>query len=136
MSLRGQVGVHTFKTTARDAGVAGLMAYAQGSAYKAAVATIALLAALGVALALPAQGAFVAVNQNTWPSTPFVQSATGAAWSSPTSPVQSYLQAVAYGGGLYVAVGGPGAVLTSPDAVTWTPRASGASGNFLNIAYG
>jgi hypothetical protein len=41
------------------------------------------------------------------------------------------LSGVTYGNGLFVAVGSYGTILTSPDGVSWTARASGTS-NFLN----
>jgi hypothetical protein len=42
---------------------------------------------------------------------------------------------VTYGNGLFVAVGEDGAILTSPDGVSWTRRTSG--GNLLyGVTYG
>ncbi len=46
------------------------------------------------------------------------------------------LYAVAYGAGLYVAAGVDGTILTSPDGVTWTRRASGVSYTFLGVTSG
>jgi hypothetical protein len=43
---------------------------------------------------------------------------------------------VTYGNGLFVAVGDGGAILTSPDGVTWTPRTSGTSNTLFGVTYG
>ena len=45
-------------------------------------------------------------------------------WRSPV-PTGNDLAAVTYGNGIFVAVGGAGTILTSPDGVTWTQRVSG-----------
>ena len=47
-----------------------------------------------------------------------------------------YLTAVTYGNGLFVAVGDRNAILTSPDGVTWTQRASGTVGFLRGVTYG
>jgi len=51
------------------------------------------------------------------------------------------LNGVAYGkdlngNGLFVAVGGGGTILTSPDGITWTLQTSGTSNTLYGIAYG
>jgi hypothetical protein len=46
------------------------------------------------------------------------------------------LNAVAYGNGLFVAVGYGGTILTSPDGAGWTARTSGTSNALLGVAYG
>ncbi|MDS4027079.1 MAG: hypothetical protein RKO25_08895, partial [Candidatus Contendobacter sp.] len=46
----------------------------------------------------------------------------GSAWE--VALRSDALVSVAYGAGLYVTVGGDGAIQTSPDGVTWTPSAS------------
>jgi hypothetical protein len=46
------------------------------------------------------------------------------------------LGGVAYGNGLFVAVGWNGAILTSPDGVTWTQRTSGTGNGLNGVAYG
>jgi hypothetical protein len=49
------------------------------------------------------------------------------------------LGGVAYGNGLFVAVGGfldSSAILTSPDGVSWTARASGTGNQLLGVTYG
>jgi len=46
------------------------------------------------------------------------------------------LYAVAYGNGLFVAVGDDGAILTSRDGVNWTARTSGTSNWLSGVAHG
>jgi hypothetical protein len=46
------------------------------------------------------------------------------------------LYGVTYGNGLFVAVGGDGAILTSPDGVTWTARTSVTSYSLYSVTYG
>jgi hypothetical protein len=46
------------------------------------------------------------------------------------------LEGVTYGNGLFVAVGDGGAILTSPDGVTWTPRTSGTDNSLYGVAHG
>jgi photosystem II stability/assembly factor-like uncharacterized protein len=46
------------------------------------------------------------------------------------------LNAVAYGNGLFVAVGYGGTILTSPDGAGWTKRTSGTSNGLVGVAYG
>jgi hypothetical protein len=43
---------------------------------------------------------------------------------------------VAYGNGLFVAVGPYGTILTSPDGVSWTRRTSGTSSWLSGVTYG
>jgi hypothetical protein len=45
------------------------------------------------------------------------------------------LRGVAYGNGLFVAVGDRGTILTSPDGVNWTERTSGTNWLF-GVTYG
>ena len=45
------------------------------------------------------------------------------------------LSAVAYGNGLYVAVGWTGNLLTSPDGVEWTKKELGTTNNLLGVNY-
>lgn len=65
--------------------------------------------------------------------------ADGTTWTARTSGVGQALNSVAYGNGLFVAVGDAGVILTSPDGTNWTTRA-GANAmttyNFLSVAYG
>lgn len=48
----------------------------------------------------------------------------GLAWASSTSKVTADLQGICITDSLYVASGANGTLLTSPDAITWTPRSS------------
>jgi hypothetical protein len=57
-------------------------------------------------------------------------SADGATWTSRTSGTTADLLGVAFGGGLWVAVGNAGGddfVITSSDGTTWTPAATGTA---------
>lgn len=56
----------------------------------------------------------------------------GDSWDNITARYTS----VAYGNGMYVAVGAGGLVKTSPDANTWTARASGTENNLWKVIYG
>jgi hypothetical protein len=68
---------------------------------------------------------------------------TGTSWTwrnvpSPdgAEPFQDYsLQAVAWSGSLFVAVGNFGGILTSPDGATWQARHSGTTVNLLGVAW-
>jgi hypothetical protein len=46
------------------------------------------------------------------------------------------LRGIAYGNGLYVAVGDAGAIVTSPDAANWTAQTSGTSVKLTAVAFG
>jgi hypothetical protein len=43
---------------------------------------------------------------------------------------------VAYGDGLFVAVGSGGVILTSPDGATWTAWTSGTGNDLNGVTYG
>lgn len=61
----------------------------------------------------------------------------GKTWSSP-SPAGAYsgnFLSVAFGGGLFVAVGQGGQIQTSPDGVTWTQRTSTSAADALAVVY-
>lgn len=61
----------------------------------------------------------------------------GETWTLQTVPVSTEWRAVAWGGGLFVAVGLAGKVITSPDGVTWTEQSSPISSDTLQcVAYG
>jgi hypothetical protein len=66
-----------------------------------------------------------------------VVSADGTTWDPlyPGVPEQ-FLNGVAYGNGKFVAVGGEGAMTTSPDGITWTPGDSGTSLTLNGVAFG
>ena len=60
----------------------------------------------------------------------------GSIWTS-RSVNEYYLQSVAYGNGLFVAVGSSaGHVATSPDGITWTTRTPSLAANWQSVAYG
>ena len=46
------------------------------------------------------------------------------------------LNGVTYANDLFVAVGGYGKILTSPDGVTWMTRTSGTTNNLNGVTYG
>ncbi|RKP47897.1 hypothetical protein D7Z26_22040 [Cohnella endophytica] len=57
-------------------------------------------------------------------------------WVSSTSPISdSYLLDMAYGNGVYVAVGNKGAVLTSEDGENWESVSSGIGEHLQNVVY-
>ena len=60
-----------------------------------------------------------------------LKSRDGITWTSQNIPNLIPLNGVAYGDGLFVAVGYPGTLFTSADATTWTQRES-ATVNWLN----
>ena len=60
----------------------------------------------------------------------------GATWQEYASGTTKALNSIAYGNGLFVAVGDTGTILTSPDGITWTQRTSGTRRCFRNVAYG
>ena len=53
-------------------------------------------------------------------------------WREPL-PQGNTLESVAFGKNLFVAVGGGGTVITSPDGTTWTKRESGTTGDLKNV---
>ena len=62
-------------------------------------------------------------SSTTWTSQSTVQN--NNTWNS-----------VTYGNGLYVAVSGNGKVMTSPDAITWTPQTSALNNYWTSVTYG
>lgn len=62
-------------------------------------------------------------------------STDGLTWTPRTTPMSSGTNAVAFGAGLFVIVGGAGRVSTSPTGVTWTSRTSTTSNSLLSITY-
>jgi len=65
-------------------------------------------------------------------------SSDGQTWTAQTAGVAQALKGVTYGNGLWVAVGDNNTILTSPDAINWTPRTSpaAATDDFVNVAFG
>jgi hypothetical protein len=59
----------------------------------------------------------------------------GTAWTLRSSGGRD-LSGVTYGNGLFVAVGGSGTILTSPDGAIWTARNSGTSNFLYGVTYG
>lgn len=59
-------------------------------------------------------------------------------WTKRTDPVAGALNVVCYGNGLYVAGGGSGVIITSPDGITWTSQANPftASGAVYGVCFG
>lgn len=62
-------------------------------------------------------------------------SATGASWAEYNNTVNN-LYGVAYGNGIYLAVGTSGATMTSPDGTTWTNRSANPSGGMRRVSFG
>jgi hypothetical protein len=67
-------------------------------------------------------------------------STDGEQWIEQTVPVDPnrgvvYLTSITYGAGWFVAVGGQGAILTSPDGNHWKARESGAFANLNSISF-
>jgi hypothetical protein len=65
-----------------------------------------------------------------------VTSTTGATWTQSTISLDSILSDIAYGNGLFVAVGTKGAIVTSPTGAAWTRRTSGVTEHLYDVAYG
>ena len=63
---------------------------------------------------------------------------TGIDWTIRDIGIATALTDVTYGGSLFVAVGGPDAVFTSPDGITWTLRRYGQSipPQYFGVSYG
>src|SRR5690606_36067779 len=59
----------------------------------------------------------------------------GEAWNTIT-PTTDVVRGIAFGNGIYVAVGDNGYVATSTDLNSWTKRPSGISHNLYAVAYG
>ncbi|WP_457630780.1 WD40/YVTN/BNR-like repeat-containing protein, partial [Oceanithermus sp.] len=60
----------------------------------------------------------------------------GVNWESRPLDITSPLNKVAYGGGVYVAVGDDGIIFTSSDGVSWTLQESGVVSNLHGVTYG
>ena len=57
-------------------------------------------------------------------------------WNAAAPPTAQNLNAVTYGGNIFVAVGLGGTVLTSPDGIAWTAQRLGFNTDLYGVAYG
>lgn len=81
-----------------------------------------------------AKGQFVAFEAY---SRSIFTSGDGIVWTSHKYGSEEYLNCLAYGDNQFLAVARSGAILTSPDAITWTQRKAKPNADFVNdIAYG
>lgn len=68
-------------------------------------------------------------------------SSDGITWTNYSPEVGGGLSAIAYGGGYFVAVGGSGTVVSSPDGIQWTLQNTGAGypssegGDFTDVTF-
>jgi hypothetical protein len=74
-------------------------------------------------------GRFVAVALAT-----AIESQDGITWSLRSLPAK--LLGISFGSGLFVGVGGNGAILTSETGENWTPRDSGTTNHLLAVVHG
>jgi hypothetical protein len=87
-------------------------------------------------------GTFVAVAAYTGPirkRVMYTRNIIGAGWSEANYPVENDWWGVAFGNGLFVAIATSGVgnrVMTSPDGINWTIRASVADSIWKGICYG
>ncbi|SFE75128.1 repeat domain (List_Bact_rpt) [Paenibacillus catalpae] len=81
-----------------------------------------------------AVGASNDINFNQTPA--ILTSSGGSTWGQQAVSGSGALNAVAFGGGTYVAVGSGGAILSSPNGVNWTPQTSGVTTTLRGITYG
>jgi hypothetical protein len=59
----------------------------------------------------------------------------GATWQTADQVTEATLRGVVYGGGLYLAVGDAGVVLTSSDGLTWAAETAEVSDAMLDVAF-
>jgi hypothetical protein len=57
-------------------------------------------------------------------------------WTAAGLDVGQYLSDVAFGNGIFVAVGAGGTIMTSADGENWTPQVSGSTAFLYNVAFG
>ena len=71
-------------------------------------------------------------------SSKFATSTDGNRFTSPNVawPLNTTVNAVAYGGGIYVIGGQTGNIITSTDGVTWTPRVTATTSTIYSLTYG
>ena len=60
---------------------------------------------------------------------------TGTQWTKRESGTQSTLHSVAWSGKLFVAVGGDGTILASPDGISWVQRSSDTSNTLQSVIW-
>ena len=79
------------------------------------------------------------VSRITVQSSDHATGALGVSWTSQVSAADNSWWGLAYGNGVFVAVGITGTgnrVMTSPDGVTWTAQASAADNSWFGVTYG
>lgn len=64
------------------------------------------------------------------------QGTATAVWTARSSPTVSNFAGVAFGNGVWVAVGSSGVIVTSSDGASWTQRTSNTFDNLNAVAYG
>lgn len=64
-----------------------------------------------------------------------VPTGPGREWSAQIPGTTNYLKGIVWGNNQFVAVGGSGTILTSPDGVTWTSQTSGSTDDLNGIAW-
>jgi hypothetical protein len=84
-----------------------------------------------------ANGRFVGVGRGIHGNDSYIiTSVNGINWSSPAVyPTTNILRSVAFGNGLYVAVGDLGTIVTSSDAFNWTVRQSGTANSLRAVTF-
>src|SRR5690349_4626297 len=90
-----------------------------------------------------AQSSEIRLSNVSYCGNQFVGTDSANVWTSPdgiawTKYLTDYfnLNAVAYGNNHFVAVGGAGTIVASPDAIAWTDRSSKASAWFKAVTFG
>lgn len=79
----------------------------------------------------------LAGNKALYTPTAQMTLASGHPWTARTLPSSSDWYSIAYGNGVFVAVGSGGtAAATSPDGIIWTARSLPSSGLWQSVAYG
>ncbi len=63
-------------------------------------------------------------------------STNGVNWTSQTVPKLAPLNDVTFAGGLFVAAGDGGSIVTSPDGLAWTARTSGTTADLKRVTFG
>jgi hypothetical protein len=81
-------------------------------------------------------GQFVAVGNNDVMSQhTIVTSTNGSNWTARLT-TSGALSRIAYGNGMFAALGENGAIRTSTNGINWTSRASGTTGGLVDVAFG